>query len=156
MELNAENLKNEIQSLIKALKDCGGWVKRGNGEGWFNHEILVDALALITSQEQRIKELSEENERLRAENARYEAENHAEFNKWLKLEEATKRHHSELFEEAKIAVKEDTGRKMQERLRDENKMVVKRTVRKFVKMLKSHDCRCDICINEIKKEIENE
>ena len=55
--LNAENIINEIQSLIKALKDCGGWVKRGNGEGWFNHEILADALALINSQEQRIKEL---------------------------------------------------------------------------------------------------
>jgi uncharacterized small protein (DUF1192 family) len=66
--LNAENLINEIQSLIKALKDCGGWVKRGNGEGWFNHEILADALSLINSQEQRIKELTEENERLRAEN----------------------------------------------------------------------------------------
>lgn len=57
MELNAENIINEIQSLIKALKDCGGWVKRGNGEGWFNHEILADALALINSQEQRIGEL---------------------------------------------------------------------------------------------------
>lgn len=63
--LNAENIINEIQSLIKALKDCGGWVKRGNGEGWFNHEILADALALITSQEQRIGELTEENARLR-------------------------------------------------------------------------------------------
>ena len=71
--------------------------------------IKRDALALI-------KELTEENERLKAENARYEAENHAQFDKWLKLEEATKRHHSELFEEAKIAVKEDTVRKMQERL----------------------------------------
>ena len=62
--------------------------------------------------------LTEENERLRAENAKYEAENHEEFNKWLKLEEATKRHHAELFEEAKIAVKEDTVRKMQERLNE--------------------------------------
>lgn len=62
--LNAKNIINEIQSLIKALKNCGGWVKRGNGEGWFNHEILADTLALITSQEQRIKELTEENERL--------------------------------------------------------------------------------------------
>lgn len=43
-----------------------------------------------------------------------------------------------------------------ERLRADNKTVAKRTVRKFVKMLKSHDCRCDSCINEIKKEIENE
>ena len=53
---------------------------------------------------------------MRAENAKYEAENHAQFDKWLKLEEATKRHHSELFEEAKIAVKEETVRKMQEKL----------------------------------------
>lgn len=65
--LNAENLKNEIQSLIKTLKATGGWVKRGDCEGWFNHEILADALALINSQEQRIKELAEENERLRAD-----------------------------------------------------------------------------------------
>lgn len=70
--LNAENIINEIQSLIKALKDCGGWVKRGNGEGWFNHEILADALALINSQEQRIKELTEENERLSAERDTFE------------------------------------------------------------------------------------
>ncbi len=66
--LNAENIINEIQSLIKALKDCGGWVKRGNGEGWFNHEILADTLALIKSQEQKVKELTEENERLEGEN----------------------------------------------------------------------------------------
>jgi pyruvate formate-lyase activating enzyme-like uncharacterized protein len=99
--------------------------------------MLVDAVAVITSQEQKIKELTEqrdgceltihecesdikrlteENERLRGENARYEAENHAEFNKWLKLEEATKQHHAELFKEAKIAVKADTVRKFAERL----------------------------------------
>lgn len=98
--LNAEKIINEIQSLIKTLKNCGGWVKRGNGEGWFNHEILADALAIIESQEQKIfslenrlkecengyegtlfldrcklrdaekkvKELAEENERLRRDN----------------------------------------------------------------------------------------
>jgi hypothetical protein len=70
--LNAENITNEIKSLIKALKDCGGWVKRGNGEGWFNHEILADALTIITSQEQRIKELADENERLLTALARYD------------------------------------------------------------------------------------
>lgn len=74
MELNRDQIKNEIQSLIKALKDCGGWVKRGNGEGWFNHEILADALALITEQEQRIGELEAENERLRADTVREFAE----------------------------------------------------------------------------------
>lgn len=109
MELNAEQAKSEIQSLIKALKDCGGWVKRGNGEGWFNHEILADALALINSQEQRIgaqdmtiselrkraekaehdadryaqriKELTEENERLRRENALLEMK-HTDRGAW--------------------------------------------------------------------------
>jgi hypothetical protein len=64
MELNAEQIVIEIQSLIKALKvNNGWWENRGRG-GWFNHDILVDALALITSQEQRIKELTVENERL--------------------------------------------------------------------------------------------
>lgn len=36
-----------------------------------HHEVAQNALALITSQEQRIKELTEENERLREQNERY-------------------------------------------------------------------------------------
>lgn len=60
--LNAEQIVIEIQGLIKALKaNNGWWENRGRG-GWFNHDILVDAVAVITSQEQRIKELTEENE----------------------------------------------------------------------------------------------
>ena len=74
--------------------------------------IQENALSLI-------KELTEENERLRNDNGKYEAENRAQFDKWLKLEEATKRHHSELFEEAKIAIKEDTVWEMKERLYQE-------------------------------------
>lgn len=84
MKLNAEQVKNEIQSLIKALKECGGWVKRGNGEGWFNHEILADALALITSQEQKIFEL--ENRLKECENG-YEGTLHLERAKIEKLTE---------------------------------------------------------------------
>lgn len=47
-----------------------------------------------------------------------EHNNHIEFNKWLKLEEATKRHHAELFEEAKIAVKADTVREMCQQIKE--------------------------------------
>lgn len=54
----SENIINEIQSLINALKDCGGWVKRGNGEGWFNHEILADALALLREKDAVIERLT--------------------------------------------------------------------------------------------------
>ena len=141
----------ENNDIKKALECCANRQMSCNNcpyvhedtadDGSCAEKMEADALALINSQEQRIKELTEENEawqkslitqkenadkayyelaceveNLRTENARYEAENHAEFNKWMKLEEATKRHHSELFEEAKIAVKEDTVRKMQERL----------------------------------------
>lgn len=91
---------------------------RGNDSPYkTDQDNIRDAIELIKSQEQRIKKLTEENESLRAENAKYEAENNAQFDKWLKLEEATKRHHSELFEEAKVAVKEETVHKMQERLK---------------------------------------
>lgn len=79
-------------------------------------DLLVDGkLKRISALEKNVLSLTEENERLRAENARYEAENHEKFDKWMKLEEATKRHHAELFQEAKIAVKEETVRKMSER-----------------------------------------
>ena len=60
MELNREQIVNEIESLVKTIKATGGWVKNEKGEGWFNHEILSDALALI-------RELTEEKERLMAE-----------------------------------------------------------------------------------------
>jgi hypothetical protein len=110
MELNREKIIKALECCV-VNSNCNGcpfW------EGYVTHRNCLqtackNALSLI-------KELTEENERLRAENDKYEAENHAEFNKWLKLEEATKRHHAELFEEAKIAVKEETVRKMQERI----------------------------------------
>lgn len=101
---NAENIVNEIQSLIKALKDCGGWVKRGNGEGWFNHEILADSLALINLQEQRIKELTEENERLKL---RVLEENHL------------RKQSEEMLALGMSEVKADTVRKLQSSLYEE-------------------------------------
>lgn len=127
MELNAEQIKKALECCLSG-DDCT--ICPLCDEQSCPCVLNENALALINSQEQRIKELAEEavswksiaegyqkqfedcaedrakltedNERLKAENARYEAENHAQFDKWLKLEEATKRHHSELFEEAKI------------------------------------------------------
>ena len=51
MELNAETVKSELEGLAK-FRTCPEYIK--------------DALALINSQEQRIKELTEENERLKS------------------------------------------------------------------------------------------
>ncbi len=138
--LNAEQIKKALECCTRGRKseadrpclDChynecnlvGGTCERqttGTCQGW----LMKDALALINSQEQKNKELTEdlhatrtELTRAQAENAKYEAENHAEFNKWLKLEEATKRHHAELFEEAKIVVKADTVRELQKRFKE--------------------------------------
>ena len=125
--VNAEQIKKELALFID---DMPTELHFGFKRTAKFREFLKDALSLIkklteeneklhascTEFERKCASLNDENERLRAENAKYEAENHAEFNKWLKLEEATKRHHAELFEDAKIAVKEDTVRKMQERL----------------------------------------
>ena len=107
MELNREQIIKALE-CISRTEDvlCAGCDYR-KYDGLTCHRIgAKNALTLI-------KELTEENERLRAENEKYEAENHAEFNKWLKLEEATKQRHHELFEEAKIVVKADTVKKMQ-------------------------------------------
>lgn len=85
MELNREQIEIEIAGLIKALKaNNGWWENRGRG-GWFNHDILEDALALI-------KELTEENEDLKAQ-CRY-------------------------YAEAYHSVKADTVRKMQSEIKD--------------------------------------
>jgi hypothetical protein len=46
-ELNREKIVIEIAGHIKALKaNKGWWENRGRG-GWFNHDILEDALSLI-------------------------------------------------------------------------------------------------------------
>ena len=119
MELNREEIVKALECCATSQNLCEECpIDRAKKDDCICGQFLAqNALALITSQEQRIKELTEENERLRVENDKYEAENHAEFNKWLKLEETTKRRHAELFKEAKIAVKEDTVRKMQNELK---------------------------------------
>ncbi|MBR2474829.1 MAG: hypothetical protein IKB51_07385 [Clostridia bacterium] len=99
----------EKEQIIKALECC----KANSGVACsgcpYMHEELADGescserMALDTLA--LIKELTEENER-------YKAEQHEHFEKWLKLEKATREHHSELFKEAKIAVKADTVREI--------------------------------------------
>lgn len=65
MELKKrEEIIKEIQSLIIALKANGGWAKRTNGEGWFNHEILEDALSLIKELTEEIKDLEADYDRV--------------------------------------------------------------------------------------------
>jgi hypothetical protein len=63
--LNAEQVKSDL--AICALGDCQACHYNKFIAGC-RDELCGDALALITSQEQRIGELTEENERLRAEN----------------------------------------------------------------------------------------
>lgn len=97
-------LMKDALSLIKELKDE-------------KNEVFEKGCENLTRLEEAYLKLESENLKLTEENERHKAEQHEQFDKWLKLEEATKRHHAELFEEAKIAVKEDTVRKMQERLK---------------------------------------
>jgi hypothetical protein len=111
MELNAEQIKKALECCTRGRKqddipcfDCsynecnvvGGTSERqitGTCQGW----LMKDALALINSQEQRIKELAEENERVKLEYAGFEAG----------------------AKHAVSFVKADTVRKMQERLTKE-------------------------------------
>jgi hypothetical protein len=65
---------------------------------------MADALALITSQEQRIKELTEENERLSGAVKQYEEE---------------RKYHFEMSRKLNV----DTVRKMQERLKAEARTI---------------------------------
>lgn len=66
--LNAEQIKKALERCVGDTADCN------NCPYWVDVDVNCfdnvksDALALINSQEQRIKELTEENERLRAEN----------------------------------------------------------------------------------------
>ena len=72
MELNVEQVKRGIECLENKIdRDCDNcsiyWKHARTPTVTRNcrHIILDDALALINSQEQKIKELTEENERLR-------------------------------------------------------------------------------------------
>ena len=79
--LNAEKVKVALDwcSKLRLCVDCPM-----RAEGYFSHSgnacrqaLMANALALIESQEQRIKELAEENERLRASHTdRSEQKNH--------------------------------------------------------------------------------
>lgn len=66
--LNAEQVKSDL--AICVLGDCQACHYNKFIAGC-RDELCGDALALINSQEQRIGELGEDNERLRAENERY-------------------------------------------------------------------------------------
>ena len=98
---------------------------------WFNHEILADALAIITSQEQRIKELNEENARLEklcalrdrdckeTQDLLYKAEaKNAELEKKYALAVAEREANVKGFSETLAVIHDDTVRKMQERLEE--------------------------------------
>lgn len=63
--LNAEQIKKALGRCTSGAgcADCPRELSYG---GCFK-QVMINALALINSQEQRIKELTEENERLRAE-----------------------------------------------------------------------------------------
>lgn len=96
MELNAEQIK-------KALEN---WVKYYDGNA-LDLTILRNALALITSQERRIKELTEENERLNTAIPIW-------INQCVDLEERC------------MQLRADTVREMQERLTTEIERFAKR------------------------------
>lgn len=90
MELNREQIVIEIQSIIKALKvNNGRWENRGRG-GWFNHDILEDALALI-------KELTEEVADLKAIAEQYQKQfEEAKTDTVREFAEKLKRYYNEL------------------------------------------------------------
>ena len=68
MELNAEMIKKALECCTNngECKECPINPHKGN-YGYCTSLAINHALALINSQEQRIKELTEENERLSAE-----------------------------------------------------------------------------------------
>lgn len=94
--LNAETVKSELEGLVK-FNTCP--------------DYIIDALALINSQEQRINELTEENERLK---------NSINFQVVMpddKMEEIK----AECLERVELDVKEcraDTVRKMQSEIKE--------------------------------------
>ena len=93
-EAYAIEWRNKITKAFKELTEDNEYLKTQLTATESRYESRKESdIAEMLELRLYVEELTEENERLRAENARYEAENHAEFNKWLKLEEATKRHH---------------------------------------------------------------
>ena len=68
MELNAEQIKKALECCLTTSEgDCSDCGYRGRTRSCFltcTNCLIADALALINSQEQRIKELTEENKKL--------------------------------------------------------------------------------------------
>ena len=95
-ELNREQIVKSLEccAKLKPCKECPLYTYSHDDEGC-KHKCIVDALALITSQEQRIKELTEEIERLKELGTTKEIEK----------------------ELVRRATKFDTVRKMQDRLK---------------------------------------
>ena len=98
--------------IIKALECCSLGdcypCPYGKWSAGCRDEMCGDALSLI-------KELTEENERLRAEK---ESANKEAFHKWKKLADEIADRYEGLYQDAKNALVADTVRKMQERLKD--------------------------------------
>lgn len=82
--LNAETIKKALECCHShSHKHCPECPYNEDTEKTCFMRLMEDALALITSQEQRIKELTEENERLRAD----DSELLNEFMNWLQTNE---------------------------------------------------------------------
>ena len=91
------------EQIVKALECCGNKAC----EDCPMEEMDRCVTILLKNTIAFTRELLEENEKLkRALDDK--------FGNWLKLYDATEKYHSELFKEAKIAVKEDTVRKRKE------------------------------------------
>lgn len=142
MKLNAEQIKKALECCKTPLaSDCencsytGKRLEDGVYEGCVNC-LVGDALALITSLEQRIEELSEENENLHATcteferkcaslndeneilNSEKEAKNKELFQKWKKLADETADRYEGLYQDAKKALVADTVRKMRSEIKE--------------------------------------
>lgn len=97
--LNAEQVKKALECCIKNQCEnccqCGNWHEQWN----CMTSLMKNALVLINSQEQRIKELAAENERLKAQKYYIHSDGRIEMIPTVE------------------SVKADTVRKMQERLK---------------------------------------
>ena len=102
-------MKNlNAEQIIKVLEHCSNWTAEKGCKGCpydgncIDEDVTRDALALITSQEQRIKELTEENERLRSQKYMLHSDGRIEPIPTIE------------------SVRADTIREMQKRLEDED------------------------------------
>ena len=127
MELNKEDIIKALEHCKSAkLTKCYG-CPREQEDGHCMYRLNEDALSLIKEltediewsanriieADKKVAELTEENERLRAEK---EAENKELFYKWKKIADETADRYEALYQDAKKALKADTVREMQERL----------------------------------------